>query len=313
MASNGLGRIAVKKAIFGMFAVALSSIFSAPLVHASGGYRVIVMGDDSDPATVRRTNDIYKRVIAEIRRPMRQKDYDILDEDILAVQLGFTYQPGMSKKEIISAVLLANKSKNVNTMSRFLVLMRIHVVSESMSFTKQIHTRIDGEIYDVSTGLFIDSYEIPKASFPVPLDCNDLCLIEQAGSHAREISSDLGATLTKQLSLFLSKSSGQGSALSFSGTGDTLAASTSYTFTLKNFRVGEISEIVKSLREISPGTVKLDLIESGASQRRYQFITRAPSDSIIDNITFLLGKLQLSEDDVKVGLSNQTISVEKLK
>ena len=219
----------------------------------------------------------------------------------------------MSKKDILQAVMIANKSKNVNTMSRFLVLMRIHVASEAMSFTKQIHTRIDGEIYDITNGLFIDAYEIPQASFPVPLDCNDLCLIEQAGSHAREISSDLGVTLTKQLSLFLAKSQGQGSSPSSSGNGEALTASTSYTFTLKNFKVAEISEIVKSLRELTPGTVKLDLIESGASQRRYQFITRAPGDSIIDNITMLLGKLQLSEDDVKVALSNQTISVEKLK
>jgi len=304
--------MAEKKAFFGLLAL-LASFAFASVAQADGGYRVIVMGEDSDPATVRRTNDIYKRVIAEIRRPMRQKNYDLLDEDILSAQLGFSYQPGMTKKDIIQAIMLANKSKNVNAMSRFLVLMRIHVVSESMSFTKQIHTRIDGEIYDITNGLFIDAYEIPKSSFPVPLDCNDLCLIEQAGSHAREISSDLGATLTKQLSLFLAKSQGQGSSPSSSGNGEALTASTSYTFTLKNFKVAEISEITKSLRELTPGTVKLDLIESGASQRRYQFVTRAPGDSIIDNITMLLGKLQLSEDDVKVALSNQIISVEKLK
>ena len=145
------------------------------------------------------------------------------------------------------------------------------------------------------------------------MECNDLCLIEQAGSHAREISSDLGVTLTKQLSLFLAKSQGQANSPSSSGNGDSLTASTSYTFTLKNFKVSEVSEIVKSLRETSLGTVKLDLIESGASQRRYQFITRAPGDTIIDNITMFLEKLQLSEDDVKVALSGQTISVEKLK
>lgn len=298
------------KVLFLMIVLTISLVAVETHALADGGYRVIVMGEDSDPSTVRRTNDIYKRVIAEIRRPMRQRGYDVLDEDILSAQLGFTYQSGMSKKDIIQAVMIANKSKNVNTMSRFLILMRIHINSEKMSFTKQIHARIDGEIYDINNGLFVDSYELPQSSFPVPLDCNDLCLIEQAGSHAREISSDLGATLTKQLTLFLAK--GQTSS-STSGNSEALTAATSYTFTLKNFKLTELSEIVRTLRELTPGTIKLDLIDSGASQRRYQFITRSPSDAIVDNLTMLLAKLKLSEDDVKVALSNQTISVEKLK
>ena len=69
--------MAVKKALFGLLVLLVSFAF-VPTARADGGYRVIVMGEDSDPATVRRTNDIYKRVIAEIRRPMRQKEYDIL-------------------------------------------------------------------------------------------------------------------------------------------------------------------------------------------------------------------------------------------
>jgi hypothetical protein len=60
-------RLRLSSLLFVIAAVILQLVVSSP-TRAEGSYRVLVMGEDSDPATVRRTNDIYKRVIAELRR-----------------------------------------------------------------------------------------------------------------------------------------------------------------------------------------------------------------------------------------------------
>jgi hypothetical protein len=280
---------------------------------AQGAYRVIIMGEDSDPSTVRRTNDIYKRVLAEIRRPMKQKEFDLLDEDIIAAQLDFIYQQGMSKSEILQAVMLANKSKNVNTSSQFLVLLRIHIFPETLSFTKQVHARIDGEIYDINNGLFIESYEVPESIFPVPSDCNAICLTEQAGAHAHEIAGDLGTTIAKQLTIYLAKSQSDISTPSSSGNGASVISPNSYTFILKNFKAAEVSFVAKNLREKFSSTVKLDLVESSGNLFRYQFITKLPTEMILDNLHLLISELGLTEDDIKLNLGNQIIFIEKLR
>jgi len=278
--------------------------------NAQPSYRVIVLGDDSDPKTIRRTSDIYKRVISEIRRPISQRGFELLDEDIIAVQLGFKYPAGLSKSEILQAVMLANKSSNVNTSSRFLVLMRINVFSETFSFTKQVHARITGDIYDMDNGSFVDAYEIPQVSFPVPLECNDHCLIEQAGAKSRDIAADLGVTLSRQLAVYIERST---RISGLPSVGEAAVAARSFTFVLKNFRANEINEISRALRDPKSGTLRFDLIESTASQRRYQLVTTAQSDRLVEYLSSLLERLNVSEDDSRIGLTGQTINIEKMR
>ncbi len=283
--------------------------------RAEGSYRLIVMGDDSDPSTINRRNDIYKRVIDEIRRPMRKSDFDVLDEDIVAADLGFVFPVRMEKREVVQAVMLANRSANVNNRARFLSLMRIHVFAEPLSFTKQVHVRLDGELYDMNTNLFIEAFEIPEATFSAPIDCNDICLVEKGGAYARDMAANLGAVLTKQLRIYLERDQ---TAASTSNAGATQVAAagvlaSSYTMTLKNFKVGEANQLVQGLRNDNPETVSLELVESDNAVRRYQFVTKAKNEAILDSLHKLLGDLSLSEKDFNLAISNQTISVEKLR
>ena len=294
-----------------IFAI-ITAIFSCHTTSAQsqGNYRVIIMGEDSDPAVVRRSNDIYKRVIAEMRRPMRQSNFDILDEDMIAANLGFVYRSGMDKREVIQAAMIANRSKNVNNRVRFLALIRIHVFSETLSFTKQVHVRLDGELHDMDTSLFIDAYEIPETTFPAPADCNDICLVEKAGAYARDMATNLGSTLTKQLRIYIDGNPSTSSAVP-SGTTEIVARS--FTVTLKNFSASEANQIVRNIRESDSQPVTLELIESDGVLRRYQYVTREKNDAINDHIYALLRKINLSENQVNVAIGNQSISIEKLR
>ena len=271
--------------------------------------RIIVMGEDSDPNTIRRNHDIYKRTIAEMRRPMRKAHFDVMDEEIIAADLGFSLNERRPKLELVQTVKLANRSLNMNNRSRFLALFRVHVFSEKLDFAKQVMIRLDGEVYDLETGAFVDSFEIPETRFPVPVECNKLCMNEKAGEHARDMGGNLGEVLSRQLSVYV-KSKSNFSASAVPGDSGMLS---SYTLRIKGFKPSDLLKIVGAIREDFEGTRTLELEERNANERIYRFETHdltVPLDESIGSL--MIGAGFDIDTDISVSLVNQTLSIEML-
>ena len=295
--------------ILNVFLVALFLAVAASAAQAQP-VRIIVMGEDSDPATIRRNHDIYKRVIAELRRPMRRAEFDIMDEEIIAADLGFAINERRPKLELLQTVKLANRSLNMNNRSRFLTLFRIHVFSETLSFAKQVNVRLDGELYDLETGAFVDAFEIPETSFPVPLECNRICMSEKAGEHARDMAGNLGQVLTRELQIYIaSKTSRPAENQQMANVG----LLNSYTLRVKGFKPSALLKIVGAIREDFEGTTTLMLEERNENERIYRFETHdltVPLDESIQ--TLLMGAGFNIDRDITVSLVNETLSVESL-
>lgn len=292
-------------------AIALLLIGAAfPTIASAEPVRIIVMGEDSDPNTIRRSNDIYKRVIAELRRPLRKADFDIMDEEIIAADLGFAINDRRPKIELLQTVKLANRSLNLNNRSRFLALFRIHVFSETMSFAKQVSIRLDGELYDIETGAFVDSFEIPETRFPVPVDCNKLCMTEKAGTHARDMGGSLGQVLARELTIYVDNKS------KVSSRADKVADTgllNSYTLRVKGFKASDLLKIVGAIREDFEGTTALVLEERSENERIYRFETHATTVPLDESIlTLMIGAGFDIDKDISVSLVNETLSVEML-
>ncbi len=290
--------------LFALFAVMAGSAAQAQPV------RIIVMGEDSDPATIRRGHDIFKRVIAELRRPMRKAEFDIMDEEIIATDLGFAVNERRPKLELLQTVKLANRSLNMNNRSRFLALFRIHVYSETLSFAKQVKVRLDGELYDLETGAFIDAFEIPETRFPVPLECNRICMSEKSGEHARDMAGNLGQVLSRELQIYVaSKSAKPAENEQMANVG----MRSSYTLRVKGFKPSALLKIVGAIREDFKGTSNLVLEERNENERIYRLETHdltVPLDESIQ--TLLMGAGFDIDRDVSVSLVNETLSLENL-
>ena len=290
--------------LFALFAVMAGSAAQAQPV------RIIVMGEDSDPATIRRGHDIFKRVIAELRRPMRKAEFDIIDEEIIAADLGFAVNERRPKLELLQTVKLTNRSLNMNNRSRFLALFRIHVYSETLSFAKQVKVRLDGELYDLETGVFIDAFEIPETRFPVPLECNRICMSEKSGEHARDMAGNLGQVLSRELQIYVASKSAK------PAKNDQMAnvgMLSSYTLRVKGFKPSVLLKIVGAIREDFKGTSSLVLEERNENERIYRLETHdltVPLDESIQ--TLLMGAGFDIDRDVSVSLVNETLSLENL-
>ena len=162
---------------------------------------VLVMGEDEDPNTVKRSSDIFKRVNAELKGAMQRHGFRMIDEESVAVDLGWEITERRPKTELIEGIKLMNKSGNASHRVRAWVLFRIHAQAKDLEFSTKVQTRIDGEIYDAASNQFLDTFEMPRAEYPAPADCleSPVCITEVVGDRARDIAAGLGEVLARKL------------------------------------------------------------------------------------------------------------------
>ena len=162
---------------------------------------VLVVSEDEDPTTVRRSSDIFKRVIAELRVSMQWHGFRMIDEESVAVDLGWTISDRRSKMELLESIKLMSKSRDATHQVRAWVLFRIHAQARQLASATKVQTRIDGEIYDAASNQFLDAFEMPREEYPAPANCleSKLCISEVVGDRAREIAASLGEVLARKL------------------------------------------------------------------------------------------------------------------
>ena len=229
-----------------------------------------------DPNSVKRSSDIFKRVIAELRGAMQRHGFRMIDEESVAVDLGWEITDRRPKSELIETIKLMSKSNQASHQVRAWVLFRIHAQAKELSFSTKVQTRIDGEIYDAASNQFLDTFEMPREEYPAPKDCleSSICISEVVGDRSREIAGGLGEVLARKLARYSPprQSGGSGTAVtggSGSGAGSTHTGAghgmmTPYTVTLRYFEDREALTIVGVMADEFPGYETHDLINKSA-------------------------------------------------
>ncbi|WP_259783098.1 hypothetical protein [Aestuariispira ectoiniformans] len=296
----------------GLMAAGLAGGFSSPAMARAGtGIPVIVMGEDSDPASVKRSSDIYKRVLAALKGSMQRYDFRMVDEEFLAADLGWKVRDRRPKVELVQAAKLANSAGRGNLRSRAMVLFRIHATIKNLGFSNKITTRVDGEIYDIASNTFLDTFELAPAAYPAPADCNSVCVSEVVGKKARTIAMNLGDVLGKKLAYLTEGGQQQASAGGASKYDQGLV--TGYTLEMNAFDTREALTIVSVMAEEFPGYVSHDLLEKGSVVRKYEYLSRAPAVKLDEWLTILLTDMGFDMDrQISLQVSNGRIILDKI-
>ena len=294
---------------------AAACIVPATVVHAQQTLNipVLVMGEDEDPNTVVRSSDIFKRVIAELRGSMQRHGFRMIDEESVAVDLGWTISDRRSKMDLLETIKLMNKSHNATHQVRALVLFRIHAQAKQLSFSTKVQTRIDGEIYDSASNQFLDAFEMPREEYPAPADCleSKLCISEVVGDRAREIAASLGEVLARKLERYSPPQAGD--ARVAAGAGDGYGLLTPYTLTLRHFGNQEALTIVGVMAEEFPGYRSLELINKSAAIRRYQYLTTAKAFKLEEWLYILLDDMGFDLDrEILIQVQDTDLRIDKL-
>ncbi|MDE0001645.1 MAG: hypothetical protein OXQ29_02995 [Rhodospirillaceae bacterium] len=289
---------------------------------------ILIVGEDEKEITVRRSSEIHRRVIARLKNSMKRTGFRIVDEESVAVDLGWKIKDRRKRTELTRLAKLMTKSGKARHQVRAMVTFRVHAYQpkNSGSGIGSVQARMNGEIYDIRNNEFIDEYEMPLQEYPAPSaeECNRLCIHEVVGARAREIAASLGVILAKKLahyrdaSVGTGGSGGQGQAVTGgnrggggSGSGHTMQ--TNYTITLIDFTPKEAESIILVMETEWPGYKTHTLIDQEAAIRRYSYITSAKPNKMGEWFTILLSDMNYNPGrDVNVRIKGDEITVEEI-
>ena len=317
------------------FGGALSAAVLAAVLSACGGtvaqtqyndVPVLVAGEDEDKTTVKRSSDIFKRVIAELRHGMKRTGFRMVDEESVSVDLGWKVRDRRPKTELLQLAKLMTKSGKASHRVRALVLFRVHAAAKPLGGLTKVQTRIDGEIYDVVSNEFIDTFEMPRQEYPAPADClrNKLCITEAVGDRAREIAGSLGVVLARKLARYRDVSAGAraggGARSGGAVTGDGAAGAgsghgmqTPYTVTLRYFGRREALTIIGVMADEFPGYRSHTLLSQDPAVRKYEYVTSAKPHKMEEWMTILLQDMNFDPDrEVTFLIRDGSITVDKI-
>lgn len=279
----------------------LASAHEAPI-------RIVVVGEDIDRDSVTRSSEVYKRVVAELQQRLIAENIFVIDEDMIAVRLGFAYTTDRSKQDLIRALNIANTTTDATVRSRLGVVFSIFPNIHTMDFTRKLDVRVRGQIYDLQTLRALSSFEAAAPeSVTVPLKeslCNWQCVEEKVGDISVDLAREVGVVLTRKLHLLVEDSGALGTSLagdpnagslaegSLSGSaeggvaaGDGLFDS---VYTLK-FNLMKTSDVLRAVRTMEATMVReIELLKSNQTQRIYSVTTNKDLGDLEERIMFML-------------------------
>jgi len=301
----------MKKTVLTLFVgIFLISCAALPVpVNAQTDVPVLVLGEDSDKRSVKRSSDIFRRVMAQLQEQMSRYNYLVVDEDMIAASLDWKMSDRRPKQELIEIAKLANQARDPRVYSRALVIFKIRAAAKSVGFATKAQVRIAGEVYDLESNRFLGAWEAPRMTFPAPKDCSGVCIQEVVGDHARDIASSLGDVLRKKLAHF-SRGSGSTTSNLSGGKG---ALETIYAFTFRNFSTQQFYEFTEVMEKEFPEFVRAMSPQGDTAVMKYGYVSRAPGHKITKWVNILLMDMGLNPDtDTKVTIRGTAFDIDNI-
>lgn len=302
-----------------LFLTAAVAVFASTVTLAAheAPIRVVVMGEDIDPDTIPRSNEIYKRVVAELQQSLIRENVTVIDEDMVAVKLGFTYDQFRTKQDLIQTMAVANETTDATVRSRLGVIFAIFPNIQEMSMTRKLTVRVRGQIYDLKTLRALSAFELAAPeTVTLPHDpsmCNRMCVEEKAGEVAVELARELGAVLHQKLHIVV-QDGGYGSDLTGSPSAGVAAGDGTLqsVYTVK-FNLMRNSDVLRAVRVLEASAVReIELIKSNNTQRVYSVTTNKDLGDLEERIMFILLDLGVNIDRLRFSSFGTELSIEAL-
>ncbi|MDF1726333.1 MAG: hypothetical protein P1U53_01160 [Sulfitobacter sp.] len=297
-------------------AVAIFSFASFVNAHEAP-IRVVVMGEDVDSDSIPRSNEVYKRVVAELQQSLIRENITVIDEDMIAVRLGFSYNQFRNKQELIQTLSVANDTTDATVRSRLGVIFAIFPNIQELSMTRKLTVRVRGKIYDLKTLRALSSFEVsaPEAITlsQDPSMCNRLCVEERAGEVAIDLARELGAVLSQKLHIVV-EDEGYGSDLTGSPSGNAAAGDgvLQSVYTVE-FNLMKNSDVLRAVRAMEASVVReIELIKSNNTQRIYSVTTNKDLGDLEERIMLILLDLGVDIDRLRFSSFGTELTIEAL-
>ena len=275
---------------------------------------ILVVAEDENTSTARRSNELAKRVVAALKSGMSRAGFRVIEEEAVAGDLKWTIKDRRPKIELFQLVKLMVKSGKAEHQVRALVLYRTYPnITHLQSGDIKVSVRIACEIHDLQSNQFLTSIEVKSPVRMLPPQgggCDEACVFSAVGESAARAAGSLGALLAQKLALYRDVSAG-GKRGRASGSGHTMQIP--YTVTLRYFKRREALAIVGVMAEEFPGYKTHTLISQEPAVRRYSYITSAKPGKMEEWLTILLRDMNFDpEKEVVTHIKGNGITIEKI-
>ena len=257
----------ILKTILLISSLALVGCASAPAMAMD--QRVVITGEDSHKNSVERTSEVFTRVISKLQEALRRSGYDVIDEDMLAVKLGFSFNSRRPKAELMETLMTANSTQDASVQSRLAVVFAIFPQVRKGSAFRKLQVRLRGDVYDLKNLTSLATFEYaPSKVYVLPKNqslCDHMCVEEKIGDNARDVARELGDVLAKKLDIAIAKIEGGSAA---SGASASSGLTTTYNLSMVRFSTSQMLKFRKAM-QANPSISSLDTISSQSSERKY--------------------------------------------
>ena len=291
---------------------------------------VLVISDDEDPDSVRRSSAIVKRIIAELRKSLESHGFLMIDEESIATDFEWPSTDRRPRRLLIETIVLGSNGELVSRQIHALALFRVYARARKSSRGAMFTVRIEGEIYDVASGMFLNGFDSPNPAiapngleFTAPSVCLESphCVTEEVEARADEIAGTLGEVLARMLGRYTPpRKSGVGagseSPLNAGLTTDGKESHglvTPYRLTLRHFDDHEALTIVGVMAEEFPGYRSHALFNKYGAIRHYEYLSSTESAKLESWLHILLQDMGFdAKTEFAVSVQETEILVDKL-
>jgi hypothetical protein len=277
--------------------------FLSALVQAnahSTSLSMVVIGEDSDKNAMKRSSEIYKRVVTELQQSLIDKKIYVVDEDMISARLGFNYSENRNKQDLIKALSIANSTNDARVRSRFCLVFAIFPNIQEMSVTKKISVRLRGQIFDLRNQRALSSFEVKSQKFiSIPKDpsiCNDLCVEEKIGDLSISLSSNLGSTIIEKLEGLITAEDGKTVANKKESSKEPLV--NTYTVVFINITKENIKKAISQIE--NDASMEIELLNAKEKERTYSIRAKKSLMEIESIVLKALKRNGLNEKNVIV-------------
>lgn len=315
--------------------VSLSGMAKPTLVQAqtglSAGTTVMVIGDDSEAGSIRRSSGLYREVAVALQTQMARHGFDVLDAEWAGAGIGYRFRDRTPRTELFQ---LYQTLSRTNPGTRALVMFRLHASVQQQTYSSRLQTRVVGEVYDGASGRFVNSFSLPPETIPGPADCADQlnsCIDMVIRPRAGDIAANLGDVLAVQLSNYMTTETDvavapppapivQGAVAppgDMIGAGSPLCANDAIRLTmeLRNFDTRTAHLITEIMDTEFPCRLDMDLLTgSNNVVRRYAYTTVAELGRIEEWTHILLSDMGYDTDrEVRVSvLADGVVRIDRI-
>lgn len=284
----------------------------------NGALRVLVMGEDGNPDTMQRSSSPFRKVLSELKRSMAQDGFSTVDEEAVAANLGWRVTQRRPKYELMQTLKLMNKSPEAVNHARIMAVFSLNARHIQHGFGGEVSILVDGELYDIQSNQFLNSFDLPRMSFPAPANCNNTCAVDVVRDHAGDIAAGIGQVLSQQLSYLNNPQPAQATTSQSYQSQPAQATqygglATPYTLTMRRLDTAEALNIINTMAREFPGYVSHDMINSNPAVRSYSYTTSAPAAKLEEWLYILLGDMNMRPgQNVQVLINGTNITLERV-